>query len=214
MNPGPAQILTCPHCGAKKEVLSLLSGNTFGQQVWSDNKSIAPMLPKVSFVQKCPSCGGFYMMSRQNAEYSEGYSFEQGKLSYLDTKQAWNSLKETPDLSEGERLTLLFMLIWAYNDEFTREKAKPIIQKEQDFFHYIIDLIIEFEQLDVLLKAELLREAGRFEDSMNLLNGYSPDDEFHEKFFERLIERCQESEMRPFLVSDLFPTYSTIFVRE
>ena len=214
MNPGPAQILTCPHCGAKKEVLSLLSGNTFGQQVWSDNKSIAPMLPKVSFVQKCPSCGGFYMMSRQNAEYGEGYSFEQGELSYLETKQAWNSLKETPDLSEGERLTLLFMLIWAYNDEFTREKAKPIIQKEQDFFHYIIDLIIEFEQLDVLLKAELLREAGRFEDSMNLLNGYSPDDEFHKKFSERLIERCQESEMRPFLVSDLFPTYSTIFVRE
>ena len=52
MNLGPARILTCPHCGAKKEVLSLLSGNTFGQQVWSDNKTIAPMLPRVSFVQK------------------------------------------------------------------------------------------------------------------------------------------------------------------
>lgn len=213
MNPGPAQILTCPHCGAKKEVLSLLSGNTFGQQVWSDNKSIAPMLPKVSFVQKCPSCGGFYLMSRQTPEYGDDYSFELGELSYFETKEAWNSLKETLDLSEGERLTILFMLVWAYNDEFTRESAKPIIQEEQDFFHGIIDLLLESQQLDILLNAELLREAGRFEESRNLLNGYTPDDEFRKKLTEKLIERIQALDTQPFLISDLFPMYSIINVR-
>ena len=213
MNPGTAQILTCPHCGAKKEVLSLLSGNTIDQQVWSDNKSIAPMLPRVSFVQKCPSCGGFYLMSRQKLEYGDDYSFELGDLSYFETKDAWNSLKETPDLSEGERLTILFMLVWAYNDEFTREKTKPIIQDEQDFFYGIIDLLLESQQLDVLLKVELLREAGRFEESKNLLNGYSPDDEFHKTLTTKLIERIQALDARPFLISNLFPMYSTIIVR-
>ena len=213
MNPGTAQILTCPHCGAKKEVLSLLSGNNIDQQVWSDNKTIAPMLPRVSFVQKCPSCGGFYLMSRQTPEYGDDYSFELGELSYFETKEAWNSLKETLDLSEGERLTMLFMLVWAYNDEFTRESAKPIIQEEQDFFHGIIDLLLESQQLDILLNAELLREAGRFEESRNLLNGYTPDDEFRKKLTEKLIERIQALDTQPFLISDLFPMYSIINVR-
>ena len=213
MNPGNAQILTCPHCGSKKEVLSLLSGNTFGQQVWSDNKTIAPMLPRVSFVQKCPSCGGFYLMSRQKPEYGDDYSFELGELSYFETKEAWGSLNGTPDLSEDERLTILFMLVWAYNDEFTRENAKPIIQEEQDFFHGIIDLLLGSQQLDVLLNAELLREAGRFEESRNLINGYTPDDEFRKKLTAKLIDRIQASDTRPFLISDLLPMYSTIIVR-
>lgn len=204
MNPGNAQILTCPHCGAKKEVLSLLSGNTFGQQVWSDNKTIAPMLPRVSFVQKCPSCGGFYLMSRQKPKYGTDYSFELGELSYFETKEAWKSLKETHDLSEDERITILFMLVWAYNDQFTREKAKPIIQEGQDFFQNIIETLLESTQFDILLKAEFLREAGRFEESRNLLNGYTPDDDFRKKLTAKLIERIHSSNTRPFLITDLF----------
>ena len=69
MLPGPARILECPFCGEKKKVLSLLSGNTFGAEYWSDNKLIARMLPDVSLVQKCPNCGKYYVISMQNEEY-------------------------------------------------------------------------------------------------------------------------------------------------
>ena len=100
MNPGPARILTCPYCGAHKEVLSLLSGNTFGQEVWSDNKSIAPMLPRVSFVQKCPSCDGYYLMSRQNPKDGRDISFDTGELSYIELKDAWHSLNDTSHTPE------------------------------------------------------------------------------------------------------------------
>ena len=47
----------CPFCGTKKELMTLVSGNTFGAVYWSDNKRIAPMLPTVSPVQKCSNCG-------------------------------------------------------------------------------------------------------------------------------------------------------------
>ena len=50
MMPGPAQILTCPYCGEKKKIMSLLSGNTFGAKLWSDNKKISPMLPEISLI--------------------------------------------------------------------------------------------------------------------------------------------------------------------
>ena len=142
-------------------------------------------------------------MSRQKPEYGTDYSFELGELLYFETKEVWKSLKETPDLSEDERLTMLFMLVWTYNDEFTRENVKPIIQEEQDFFHAVIDLLLESTQFDVLLKAEFLRKAGRFEESRNLLNEYTPDDEFCKKLTAKLIDRIHASDTRPFFF-DIF----------
>ena len=57
MLPANAAILCCPHCGGHKNVLQLMSGNTFGSTRWSDAKQQAPMLPMVSYIQRCPHCG-------------------------------------------------------------------------------------------------------------------------------------------------------------
>lgn len=37
MNQVYAQILTSPYCGKKKKILSLISGNIFGQVFWYGN---------------------------------------------------------------------------------------------------------------------------------------------------------------------------------
>ena len=63
MIPGPSLRKECPYCGQVKELLSLRSGNTFGATHWSDTKSIYPMLPENSQVQKCPGCGKYYFLS-------------------------------------------------------------------------------------------------------------------------------------------------------
>ena len=51
---GPSRILTCPHCKSKKEVISLLSGNTSGGVVWSDQYVKCPFYEVASYIQKCP----------------------------------------------------------------------------------------------------------------------------------------------------------------
>ena len=56
MRLGFAKITSCPHCGGEKEIMSLMSGNYIGAELWSDGKLIAPMLQKPSPVQKCPHC--------------------------------------------------------------------------------------------------------------------------------------------------------------
>lgn len=61
MLPGNPRILICPFCGTEKQIMSLISGNTFGAELWSDNKQIAPMLPEISYIQKCPHCGKYYI---------------------------------------------------------------------------------------------------------------------------------------------------------
>ena len=57
MIPANSLLVKCPHCGGKKELLQLISGNTCGSELWSDVKQVSPMLPKISPVQKCPECG-------------------------------------------------------------------------------------------------------------------------------------------------------------
>jgi len=200
MNPGYAQILTCPHCGTKKEVLSLISGNTFGQTLWSDNKTIAPMLPKVSFVQKCPHCGKYYLLSRQETEYGKTYSFELGELNYEETKEAWSMLKETEDLTENEKLNILIMQVWAFNDSYTRKNETTAPTEEQAYIKGIIELLLKMDNVDDLLKAEFLRETGRFEEALELLNNYLAGNDFLEELKSRFKEHALASDTRPFII--------------
>ena len=52
--------LTCPHCGEPKYILSLVSGNTFDGEVWSDTREWYPMLIEPSWIQKCPHCSRYF----------------------------------------------------------------------------------------------------------------------------------------------------------
>ena len=65
MNHGPSRILTCPHCGTKKEVISLLSGNTVGGVVWSDQYVEYPFYKVASDIQKCPHCHKYYVIDKE-----------------------------------------------------------------------------------------------------------------------------------------------------
>ena len=196
MMPGYAKILTCPKCGTKKEVLGLVSGNTIVQTVWSDNKIITPLSQRVSFVQKCPACGHYYLLSRQKPEFSSNKSNEQGELNYIEMKEAWLLLRDMPDLTENEMLSLLIMQVWAFNDEYTRHNGKSAPKEEQAYITKIIDLLLNLDMVDDLLRAELLREAGRFDESLDLLSSYP--------FKNAYISKCKNysltSNKRPFII--------------
>jgi hypothetical protein len=143
-------------------------------------------------------------MSRQEPDYGSRSSFELGDLSYPETKEAWMSLKDTPDLTENERLSMLIMQVWAYNDKFTRETTNPVPREEQAYINGIIDQLLNLDKVDTLLKAELLREAGRFDESMQLLDNYSTDDSFLNKLQAKIRKLDQASDTRPFLISSMF----------
>ena len=119
MMPGNATILVCPLCGGEKEILNLMSGNSFGSRQWWDLRQDCPMLPRVSYVQRCPHCGKYYMTAV--AQHKEGteWSFELGALSYPEMRQAWSQLKD--ELQLTLRIFLLREYVWTYNDTFQRE---------------------------------------------------------------------------------------------
>lgn len=145
MNPGPPRILTCPHCGKKKQVLTLASGNTAWQVVWSDNKRDLPYLPSPSLVQHCPHCGDYFLLSRQKKkEFGNGLCTNEGKLQFHQLKEAYEKLTSSIKLTNEERQEFLFNLVWAYNDRFnSTEKSGRTSEllNGEDEKYYLEDII-------------------------------------------------------------------------
>lgn len=198
---GYAQIITCPHCGAKKKVQGLIPTNTYGQIVWSDNKSTSPTQPRVSFIQECPLCGTFFLMSRQNKkEYDKDSYWENGELSYSQLKKAWKQLSSIPDLAENEILGSLIMLVWAFNDEYTRKTLKDISEEEHNYIISIVKQLLELDNINDLLRAELLREIGQFDEAIEILEAYPIDNEFLRALKKKYRESAKTHNTRPFII--------------
>ena len=127
MKPAPAQLYACPYCGKKKPMLSLMSGNTFGGELWSDRRTIYPMLPRISAIQKCPSCGKYSLFEKwKDTEKTDSKTFgTTGNLSYLEAKEAYKELKD----QTAFQIALFF--VHAYNDEFKRPRLRDAIHNKK-----------------------------------------------------------------------------------
>jgi predicted RNA-binding Zn-ribbon protein involved in translation (DUF1610 family) len=201
MMPGNPQILICPFCGKEKQVMSLVSGNTFGAELWSDNKQIAPMLPEISYVQKCPDCGKYYIKARQEVRFAkEGHSFEQGILSFLEMKEAYSQLMGD-GLSEKEEINVRMMLHHAYNDYYYRSEEKPEIEQEDKrLFHDNGLWLIENLLKDGVLKAEFYREIGEFDIANGILDSLDIEDGFLKQVASIIREKLDASDCAVFKI--------------
>ena len=202
MKPGNSQILICPFCGTEKQIMSLISGNTFGAELWSDNKQIAPMLPEISYVQKCPHCGKYYIMERQEEKFAnDGYSFETGLLTYPEMKEAFTQLSEEGFLNEEEEINVRMMLHHAYNDYYYRTEEKKVISEEdKNLFHenglWLINNLIT----DDVMKAEFYREIGEIDTAKSILDSITVEDEFLKRIVTSIKERLEVNDCQVFKV--------------
>ncbi len=202
MMPGNPRILVCPFCGKEKEIMSLISGNTFGAEIWSDNKQIAPMLPEISYVQKCPHCGKYYITGRQEVKYAkDGHSFDQGLLTFPEMKEAFVQLSEEGFVNEKEETNVRMMLHHAYNDYYYRsDDNKEVSAEDKKLFRengiWLIDNLIT----DSVLKAEFYREIGDFEIAHDILESVEVEDEFLKRIVSLIQERLQNNDCRVFKI--------------
>ncbi|MDE6019360.1 MAG: hypothetical protein K2G85_11190 [Muribaculaceae bacterium] len=209
MIPGPANIIGCPFCGGKKELMSLVSGNTFGGTVWSDTRRHYPMLPEVSPIQKCPHCGKYFFMEQairdhSNDVLSECRSFgELGTLNYTELKEAKEQMQHLT-LTKMQRWIINHQLFMAYNDEFRRtinaSACKPSEQEMLVFESTVKELLdgIDTSADYDLFHAELLRETGRFEEAMEILKQHSSSDDVW--VVEAMLRHIDDKDTLPFLL--------------
>ncbi len=206
MNPGPAKILSCPYCGGTKQVMTLISGNTFGGTVWSDTRRHYPMLPEVSPIQKCAHCGKYYFIEQAASRYADDYEYcgDLGTLNYSELKEAKEQLEHLT-LSPMQRWMINHLLFMAYNDEFRRpdkEKSlKSSTEEDQHIFASCIEALLAGINSSIdyeLFHAELLRESGRFEEAKDILMRHDNEDD--QWVVEAMLRHIDKKDTLPFLL--------------
>ena len=204
MIPGPANVLCCPFCGSRKEVMSLLSGNTFPATVWSDTRREYPMLPEVSPIQRCNDCGKYYFIDQAKSELDKKKeSFELGNLSYLQLKDARKQM-DGLTLTKMQRWVLNHQILMAYNDCFRRNIERvsfaPSEEDEKIFFETVNTLLEGIERGEDydLFHAELLREVGRFREAFFILDKHKKEED--QWIVDAMIKKIAEKDTMPFLL--------------
>ena len=205
MLPANAKIVKCPFCGERKELLNLASGNTFGAKHWSDQKMIAPMLPRVSPVQKCPKCGKYYLEYKQPYKEGDDWSSERGELSYQEWKEAYEQFKSDKRIKRDDMQVIRHHIIMAFNDEYYRYGDNMAEAQEEAFFIEIINDYIasnKWNSQNMLFKAELYRETGEMTKCEEVLSQISTKslNEFELKIYDMIKTKMAQGDKMVFMI--------------
>ena len=162
----------CPHCKAHVVEEDTLSGNTVGAKIYTDGKREAKMLPDHPALVKCPVCGGLFWVE-EAVKVDMGFDAAEGKLPVIAP-----SAKEIQDFLAGSTLAkdkefyLRLRLWWKANDAWRYvPDAKPAFSPEQvQNIEALSALFDESLPGHRILKAEIARELGRFDECLLLLS--------------------------------------------
>lgn len=188
---GPIQVIECPGSDAVRLVITLHSGNTFGAVFWSDGFRIAPGLPDLPQITRCTSDGPIFWVDSArvrgeitagSADVNPGWLAEPAVRS-LDAAELHQALAlglgDTPQRERYLRLRAW----WADNASHRGVQATGSSVAASDFpagsparanLEALAQLFDETDPGERLMKAEALRELGRFDEARSLLPAEAP----------------------------------------
>lgn len=162
---------------------SLMSGNTFGAELYSDGKQVAPMLPEFPTIAKCRTCHGFFWFSEltpvDEIDTWEETAPRKGKKIHSAAFLGLEELFEALALVDQEDLQkvshLRHRILWSYNDRTRQGKPRFSSATDEARFQDNARAMLAFlEPEDVnegILSAELHRYLGEFDRSAEILEG-------------------------------------------
>jgi len=179
-------IVACPHCGGLARFQTLLSGDTFGATRWSDGKIDAPTLPMPPAFVRCRKCRDFYWGDEatpvdrpsRGDQAASRLATEPAEAEYLEVLDAglvaparerdarvlawWRG---NDARRGGGLLRLLGKLVKRDDDEARRRNLEALVM-----------LFDDADPDDRLMKAEALRELGRFDEALAALARVNDED--------------------------------------
>lgn len=183
MLPGPTMVKQCPRCGDLFVELTLASGNTFGAVWWTDGKEEAPMLPDLPRFVGCPYCPALLWLEDLETVGEVDPFMENGPFSHVAVyrrleARALARAADTGACGEdpSRHLYLRVRAWWASNDRFRQTgRARPRSREATQNLVHLFELLDERKSADQrLMKAEVARELGRFDETERLLASKVP----------------------------------------
>ena len=199
MLPGPTYIKGCPKCSCRIAEESQLSGNNFGEVVWSDGMNDAPMLPNLPQLVLCPDCSTFlWLADLDRVDSPTVFRVPEDTKSpiiptFSDYVDYLSSNKLKPERERGTRI----LAWWAGNHPRRRggpKKHRPSLTEKEiwnlECLGQMLDPSVENERI---MKAEIKRELSDFDASLSFLS--QPSRTRTEQVIEELCKQCD-----PFVV--------------
>jgi hypothetical protein len=165
-------IRECPHCKAHVVQEETVSGNTIGAKFYTDGKCEAKMLPDHPALVKCPACSGLFWVD-EAIEVDMGFDAAKGKMPVLAPQEKeMLSFLEGPALSKDKEIYLRMRAWWSANNAWRWvPNATPAFSEAQvKNLQALSALLDESEPGQRILKAEIAREMGNFEECLRLLS--------------------------------------------
>jgi len=207
---GPNYIYKCPNCSNLIQNRSLMSGNTFDAELYSDLRRIAPMLPEFPNLTECEECRNIFWLSKTKriGEYSWGDDpnplWENADLAeFLSIHNYFKALKASLAQNLNEELFIRKRIWWSYNDRLRKGgKLFRFINDEvrwKENIHRLLELL-DIEQVDQkIMIAELHRNLGDFERCLELINSIEDAEvEWLKALFQR---ECNKTNRNVFLLA-------------
>ena len=165
-------IRECPHCRSRVVQEETISGNTIGATYWTDGKREAKMLPDHPWLAKCPVCVGLFFVD-EAVEMNTGFELAAGKQKVLalSEKELLNFLSG-PALSANKELYVRMCAWRSANDAWRWNlNERPAFSKDLvQSLHALSEMLDEKEPNQRILKAEIARELGEFDECLGLLS--------------------------------------------
>jgi hypothetical protein len=162
----------CPHCKAHVVQEETVSGNTIGAKFYTDGKREAKMLPDHPLLAKCPVCGGLFWVD-EVVEVDTGFDAAKGKQQVLaPSGKEMLEFLSGPALPADKELCVRVSAWRSANDAWRRlPNATPAFSKDQEQnLKALSDMLDEKEPNQRILKAEIAREMGEFDECLGLLS--------------------------------------------
>jgi hypothetical protein len=162
----------CPHCKAHVVEEDTLSGNTIGAKIYTDGKREAKMLPDHPALAKCPKCSGLFWVEEAK-ELDVGFDAANGKPQVMaPSEKELAAYLSSETLLKEKEFYLRLRIWWMANDPWRKlSDPKPVFSPEQvKNLEALSALFDESLPGHRILKAEIARELGRFDECLLLLS--------------------------------------------
>jgi len=174
---GPDYIYKCPTCKNLIARGSLISGNRFDSQLYSDGKIISNMLPEFPSITKCHSCNEIFWIGKLEKidEKSDENPAKYENVKHCTFLSVYDYIKALDDRmynSDDEELFLCLRIQWGFNDRV--RNGHDLFSKNLDFHYwerniYRLLYLLDDNEESLLLTAELHRNLGDFKKCIKSL---------------------------------------------
>lgn len=192
-------VLEYPSSVQFKEVLKLMKEAHSGVTLWSDAKAEDPMSIKPSPIQKCPEYENYYFIDHLNS-CEQGSESSKPKEFYLG--YAIRAYRQFDGSWTEEQKRILYVeFLHAFNDEFREYPQCEILEGSVlPMIRNVREELLTFDEVDDILKGELLRELRRFDESVEWLEKVKQTQPEMSWLIDQIIEQAKNHNRKVFQI--------------